>query len=96
MYKTLIENKPNEHTFQTQVKPFLNKGEHYFKARTTHDDDIEPNRIIGFAYRCKLNDFMNDLLEWCMNNDYGNPDMIIYEKIMFSDGTCKTLNVYEF
>ena len=94
-YNSLIE-KTTKTTFADKVKPFLNKGETYYKAKTTEDDDIEPNKVIGFGFRCSLNSFLNDIWAWCNNNNYGHPDILIFEKQLQPDGTSKAINVIEF
>ena len=96
-YKFLIEKEKDEKTFHDKVLPQLKVGETYLRASTTDEDDIEPNKVIGFAYGCNVAQFCQDLWNWCNNNDYGHPDIRIFERVLLDNsGKAKTINVYEF
>ena len=97
MYKYLIEKKKDHKTFMEEINPKLKVGETYLKAMTTEDDDIEPNKVIGFAYGCNVAQFCKELWDWCNNNDYGHPEIIIVERVKLDvDGKGKTIAHYEF
>ena len=90
-YKYLIEKQKDEKTFTNKVKPFLNKNEPYFKAYLLSEDGFHKEMVVGYAYRCSILDFMQDLRDWSLEEVDGFTEFLIYTKKVLEDGTTITI-----
>ena len=86
MYSHLIERK-NSETFKTQVKPYLNKGEHYYIIYLLDEDRITLVMKVGYAYRCTEEELYADINKWAEEEIEGFGDFYIVEKELLEDGT---------
>ena len=94
-YNYLIERKDNK-TFKEQVKPFLNKDEHYYKVYLYAEDGFSYQMVVGFAYRCNKQQLKQDLVKWADEEVEGWADFDIVEKIIFEDGSTKAIEYERF
>lgn len=94
-YKHLIERKDNQ-TFRNEVKPYLNKGEHYFKVYLYDEDGFDFQMVVGFAYRCNKQQLKEELVKWAEEEVEGWADFEIVEKIMLEDGTTTAIDSETF
>lgn len=94
-YKHLIEIQKDEKTFKEKVKPFLNKGEHYFKILLMADS-FTYECVVGYAYRCTREDLYKDLNKWAEEEVEGFATFMIFEKAVDTDGHTYAIDSFKY
>ena len=85
-YKNLIEYKKEEKTFTNKVKPFLNKGESYYKVYLLTEDGLSRQMLVGYGYRCSRIQFLKDLSKWAEEEVDGFAEFEVLTKKVLDDG----------
>lgn len=94
-YEVLIEANDNtrKEVFAKQVKPYLNKGEAYYKVYLLDEQCEVIQCLVGYAFRCSYEKLCDDLNKWALEEIDGFGDFAILRKEF---GTDKVLERYIF